>query len=258
VKRLDDCPFLARDQWDIFSGPAEDLFKARSHEYARENPERVIAVDRWRAHAKEQSFEGYLALYQDPRAPAPPSTVLGDDLYALLSEWPTTAFHRIDATVLTQRLSQLCPRSEQELRARRFNPDSALMLDTEYGFERLMRRLQKGWQQFRRWCDRPNSFSELHLMQTDWWDSDRRLLEDYAAWLKVNRPANCKVYTTQGGGSFERQYQTDLKALAALRLWAASGGKWFDCPPLYSDQSHWERAISRAEDLIARSYPLAL
>lgn len=258
MKHWEDCDFLARDQWDIFSGPAEVLFKARSYEYARENPERIIAVDRWRAHAKEQSFESYLALYQDPRAPAPPSTVLGDDLYVLLPEWSATAFHRIDALTLTQRLSQLCPRSEQELRARRFNPDSALMLDTEYGFERLMRRLQKGWQQFRRWCDRPNNFSELHLMQWDWWDSDRRLLEDVAAWLKVNRPANCKIYTTQGGGSYERQYRTDLKALAALRLLNAADGKWFDCPPLYLEEADWRSARKRAETLIARSYPLAL
>ena len=121
-----------------------------------------------------------------------------------------------------------------------------------------MRRLRATWQKFRRWCVHPNDFSEIHLIQIDWWDSDRRLLEDFSEWLKINRPSECRIYTRQGGGSYDRQYRADLKALAALRLWIASDAKWTECPPLYSDESHWRRAISRAEDLIARTYPVAL
>jgi hypothetical protein len=257
VKRLDDCPFLDRDRWDIFSGPADALFKARSYEYARENPERVIAVTRWRSHAIEQSFEGYLALYQSPQAPKPPPTVLGDDLYALLPHWPASAFHRIDAAVLTRHLEQLCPWHEQELRARRFDPDPLLSI-SDYAIDRCLLRLRENWMRFARWILHPGHHRETHLLAIDWWDSDANIARDFPLWLKKHRPPDCRSYIQQGSGTYERQWCTDLKALAALRLWSAAEGKWFDCPPLYSDQSHWERAIDRAEALIATTYSVAL
>jgi hypothetical protein len=256
MNRLEDCNFLARDQWDIFSGPAEVLFKARSYEYAR-NPERVLAVSRWRDHAKEQTFAGYLALYRDPQAARPPSTVLGDDLYALLPEWPDTPFHCLDVARLAQRLEQLCPWHEQELRARRFDPDPLLSM-SDYAIDRCLLRLRENWARLQRWILHPGHHQETHLLNIDWWDSDANLTRDFPLWLKKHRPANCQPHLQQGAGTYERQWRTDLKALAALRLWSASDGKWFNCPALYSDQSHWERAIDRAEALIATTYPVAL
>jgi hypothetical protein len=257
VKHLDDCSFLDRERWDIFSCPSSALFKARSFEYARQSPERAIAVNRWHSHAKEQSFEGYLSLYQDPQAPKPPSAVLGDDLYVLLPEWPTTAFHRIDATVLARGLEQLYPWHEQELRVRRFDPDPLLSL-SDYAIDRCLLSLRENWQRFARWILHPGHIRETHLLAFDWWDSDANLLRDLALWLRKHRPPDCRPCIQQGSGTYERQYRADLKALAALRLWIAADGKWFDCPPLYSDESHWNHAIARAETLIAKTYPLAL
>lgn len=258
MKRLEDCSFLHRDLWDIYRGPADLLFEARSYEYARQNPERTIAVHYWRAHATTPTFEGCLALYRDPKAPQSPSPVLGSDLYVLFPEWPKDAFHIIDPAGYTQRQQALYPWHERELRARRFQSDSALLLETEYGFDRFTSCLWASWQRFRRWCVRPNNFSETHLMNIDWWDSDRHLLQDFAEWLKVNRPPGCAIGTKIGAGAYSRNYQADLKALAALRLWAAADGKWVDCPPLYLNEADWRSAIKRAEVLIARTYPVAI
>ena len=218
MKRLEDCDFLDRDQWDIYRGPDDMLYEARAYEFARQSRERSIAVNRWRENAKEHSFEGYLALYRDPKAPQAPRPVLGSDLYVLFPEWPDIAFHTIDPALYAQRQQCLCPWHERELRARRFKPDPALWLESEYGFERAMRGLWATWQKLRRWCIRPNDFSETHLIQVDWWDSKKRLMEDFDAWIDANRPADCQPYLKQGGGTYERQWRSDLKALAALRL----------------------------------------
>lgn len=257
MKRFDDCSFLDRGQWDIFSGPGDVLFKARSFEYARENPERVIAVTRWRSHAKEQSFESYLALYQDPQAPKPPSAVLGDDLYALLPDWPDSAFHHIDAAVLARRLEQLYPWHEQELRARRFDPDPLLSM-SDYAIDRCVLRLRENWKRFARWILHPGHIRETHLLAIDWWDSDANLVRDFPLWLKKHRPPDCQPCIQQGAGTYERQWRVDLKALAALRLWVAAAGKWFDCPLLYLNETDWRSAVKRAEALIARTYPVVL
>jgi hypothetical protein len=257
VKRLDDCPFLPRDQWDIYRGPDEMLYESRSYEYARQSPERAIAVSRWRGHAKEQSFESYLALYQNPQAPKPPSVVLGDDLYALLPEWPSRAFHRIDATPLTRCLEQLYPWHEQELRARRFDPDPLLSM-SDYAIDRCLLRLRENWKRFTRWILHPGHIRETHLLSIDWWDSDANLARDFQLWLKKNRPPDCQPCVQQGAGAYERQWRSDLKALAAFRLWKKSNGNWFDCPPLFLNEADWRIAVKRAEDLIARTYPVAL
>ena len=115
MNRLEDCPFLDRDQWDIYRGPDNVLYEARSYEYARQNPHRAIAVSRWRENAKERSFVGHLALYRDPKAPQSPGTVLGSDLYALFPEWPEQPFHAIDPVIYAQRQQCLCPWREREL-----------------------------------------------------------------------------------------------------------------------------------------------
>jgi hypothetical protein len=257
VKHLDDCSFLDREHWDIFSGPSSALFKARSFEYARQNPERAVAVSRWRSHAKEQRFEGYLLLYRDPQAPKPPSAVLGDNLYLLLPEWPAKAFHQIDAARLARYLKQLYPWHEQELRTHRFDPDPLLSM-SDYAIERCLFRLRENWKRFARWILHPGHIEETHLLTIDWWDSDTNLLQDFALWLKKHRPPDWKPYTRQGAGTCERQHRTDLKALAALRLWIAADGRWFDCPSLYLNEADWRSAVKRAKALIARTYPLAL
>ena len=43
MKRLDDCPFLDRDQWDFQACPAEETYEARSDEYA---PNQMLGYSR--------------------------------------------------------------------------------------------------------------------------------------------------------------------------------------------------------------------
>jgi hypothetical protein len=257
VKRLDDCPFLDRDQWDIYRGPDSLLYEARSYEYARQSPERSIAVSRWRSHTVTQTFEGYFALYRDSKAPRAPGPVLGSDLYVLFPEWRELAFHTIDPALYAQRQQCLCPWHERELRARRFNPDPLLSM-SDYAIDRCLLRLRENWKRFARWILHPGHIRETHLLDIDWSDSDANLGQDFQLWLKKHRPVDCLPYIKQGAGSYERQWRTDLKALAALRLWQKAEGKWFDCPPLYLNEAAWRSAVKRAEVLFARTYPLAL
>jgi hypothetical protein len=121
VKRLDDCPFLDRDQWDFQACPAEETYEARSDEYARQSDARIFAVNRWRRHASQQSFEGYLALYRDPKAPQPPRVVLGSDLYVIRPKWPCESYLSVDKRVREARLSALYPGHLQELLAKQMS-----------------------------------------------------------------------------------------------------------------------------------------
>ena len=82
-RHLDDCSFLDRDRWDFQACPAKEAYEDRSYEYARQSEARILAVNRWRSNACEQSFEGYMALCRDPRAPTPPRAVLGSSLYVV-------------------------------------------------------------------------------------------------------------------------------------------------------------------------------
>jgi hypothetical protein len=256
VKHLDDCEFLDRDQWDFQSCPAEETYEARSDEYARQSDARIFAVNRWRKNAREQSFEGYMALYRDPKAPQPPRPVLGSDLYVVRPEWSDGSYLSVDKRVREARLSVLYPGHLQELLAKQMEPDSALMLWTEEGLENCLQQLRKNWLLTGRLCLYPSNIQEHNLFRTDWSASDKANLEHYAAWLQVNSPPDRKVFASPG--STVRRCRADLKALGGLRLWIASGGDWMSCPPLYPEHSHWLRAIERANFLIATTYPLVI
>ena len=135
-------------------------------------------------------------------------------------------------------------------------PDSALLLHTEEGLENCIRQLRKNWCLTGRLCLYPSNIQAHTLLCTDWSASDKVNLRHYAAWLQVNSlRLLVRSLSLRGSSADVEEY---LTALGGLRLWIASDGDWTACPSLYLDQSHWLRAIKRANFLIATTYPLAI
>jgi hypothetical protein len=76
--------------------------------------------------------------------------------------------------------------------------------------------------------------------------SHRELLRQFAEWLKIHHPGKAKPNVSS------RSLHADLKALGAYRIQQVTS--WDDprSPQLYSEQSEWVKANTRAKNIIAR------
>jgi hypothetical protein len=246
MSELKDCPSLPRSQWDAFTiCPNHELIECRSFDYLSEVTEFRKAIIYWRRQIRDNTFEAYLELDRSGRrAPAQSQTC------SFWPEWPTQAYMSVPASERERRLRILFPGNPEVLIARQLEPDSALLLDSEEGFQNIVRQLRKTWQASRRLHVCPNSFEEHALFKIPWWRSNKEILQLLEAWLKANSPPDRKLYVQEGAGTFERRLRIDLKALGALRVLRANNDDWTGDPTLYAEQKEWIEARNRAQEII--------
>jgi len=245
MSKLQDCPNLPRLEWDTSSCPDMELSDLRPYEFTREVPILRRAVIRWRAAAGVQSFERLLALDRSGnRAP------IKSLVCATWPEWPFSPYLSVPEMERARRLKILYPGEEATLIAEQLEPDQALLLDDEEGFQNVVRQLQKNWQADRKLQVYPRNFEEHVLLRIPWWMSNSEILRLFKTWLKVNSPLDRKLFTPEGRGTFERRARADLKALAALRVLRANKDDWTLPPMLYNEQSEWIKARDHALRII--------
>ena len=169
MSRLDDCPKLARLEWETWIGPKHRLIDCRTHEYTREIPLIWSVVQRWRAKTDDQSFEGLVELDKRCRAP------VMSRVFPTWPEWPSRPFLFVPAAECERRFAILYPGDEEALCASCLSPDPALLLDGEEGFRNLVTQLQKGWEKDRTLHVYPTAFESHELLRIPWWKTDTEL-----------------------------------------------------------------------------------
>jgi hypothetical protein len=107
-------------------------------------------------------------------------------------------------------------------------------------------------------------WTEYRLVSFSWARSDRKLKDDFAEWLKKNRPDDRQPFHKSNTSTSRRTTESDiLKALGAFRLLRHFRGDWLAAAeysqkffkdkkgqpkPLYVEQSEWADADKRARE----------
>ena len=168
-----------------------------------------------------------------------------------------------------------------DMEAREFDSDSALFFKTQFGIGchtwipdyALDENTKVQW--WREWAETTKSkggmasadrWEEYRLFQINWARSDRRLKDDFAKWLKENRPDDRQaLYNAEASASRRTSHRDLLKALGAFRLLRHFAGDWQQAAgfsvlfrrngkgipsPLYAEQSEWRDAEKRAKQAL--------
>ena len=114
-------------------------------------------------------------------------------------------------------------------------------------------------------CAFKTSSAELRMFEINWNRSDKKLIEDFASWLKKNRPLDILPFqSTKDASSRKTSPREKLKALGAARVYAHLGesrpkalefAKRHQTAgeakhPLPQDQSHWRTTLENAKQFL--------
>jgi hypothetical protein len=254
---------LASDEWDFRHTALHDdqIEECWAYEFARESPELIDLISKWRVQMPKREFSAYLKACGGVVTPfikvGNQTFLIPLGAYYLIPEWPDMPYRSILPGQRRDYLGIL--RSKEE----RFLPTTGLEANpAEY---RLWGKIDKSaWKVFLRSlreniaANRFRAFKrdldELVMILVDWRRSDKEILALLSKWLKENRPQTVSANTEhEGAGDPIRRKRKQLEQLGKYRLVRANGGDWHNPGGrrLFTDQSHWIKCRKSVEEIIA-------
>jgi hypothetical protein len=218
---------LLREDWDFSDCPEKELKSCCYYEYVRET------------FLSRDSFERG---HDEETVPHPPADPFYDQRRAARNFFAGLAGFPNEPWV------NLCPQKRRDriefLGERRFR---AIPLN-EFGAFKGRKRAAMP----------EGSLRKIYVARVDWADCDQGLVRTFKAWLKANRPNNCKQQTGKRSPKDELTFLGAYRLLQVFDCWEkaleySESQKKGDIRPMYRDRESWLRAKRNAMALLRES-----